>query len=74
MTETFDMIVLGVAALILIPVLLSPAGWLFAAIVVALWLLVAYGLRFALGVEKARRQGERGRIAEVRSRAERRDE
>lgn len=67
MTSTFDYVVLGVALLILAPVLLSPAGWLFAALVVVLWLVVAYGGRELWDMEKTRRQGERGKMHEVRS-------
>lgn len=67
MTSTFDYFVLGVALLILVPVLLSPAGWLFAAILVVAWLVVTYGGRELLDLEKQRRQGERGKKFEVRS-------
>lgn len=73
MTETFDKIVLGIALLILIPVLLSPAGWFFAVVLAVLWILAAYGTRWALGVEKARRTGERGRIAEARAKYDRKE-
>jgi hypothetical protein len=69
MTETFDKLVLVVAIAILIPVLLTPAGWIFAITVAVIWILLAYGIRYLAGLEKARRTGERGRIAEVRSRA-----
>jgi uncharacterized membrane protein len=67
MTGAFDRVVWIVAALILIPVLLSPAGWLFGIVLAVLWIVVAYGSREVLEIEKARRQGERGRIAEIRS-------
>lgn len=73
MSETFDKIVLGIALLLLVPVLLSPAGWLFAVTAAVLWVIAAYGIRWALGVEKARRTGERGRIKQVRADADRRD-
>lgn len=70
----FDKLVWGIAVLLLIPVLITPAGWAFAAVLVVLWLLVAYGGRYALEVEKQRRQGERGWAHEVRSRARHREE
>lgn len=65
--STFDKVVWIVALLILIPVLISPAGWLFAAILIVVWLAVAYGGREILEIEKGRRQGERGKIHEVRA-------
>lgn len=68
MTGTFDKVVWAIAILLLIPILLSPAGWLFGIVIAIVWILVAYGGREVLEIEKARRQGERGRIAEVRSR------
>jgi len=67
-TGTFDKVVWAIAILLLIPILLSPAGWLFGIVIAIVWILVAYGGREVLEIEKARRQGERGRIAEVRSR------
>lgn len=68
MTETFDKVVFGVVLLILIPVLLVPSGLIFALTVAVLWILVAYGTRYALDVEKERRSGERGRRAEIEAR------
>ncbi|WP_255149783.1 hypothetical protein [Halorarius halobius] len=71
MTSAFTYVVWGVALLLLIPVLLSPAGWAFALGLVILWLAVTYGGRELLDMEKKRRQGERGKMYEVRSRLER---
>lgn len=71
MTGTFDKVVWGVALLLAIPVLLSPAGWLFASIVILIWVALAYGGRELLEIEKSRREGERAKIHEVRSWRER---
>lgn len=71
MTGTFDKVVWGVALLIALPVLITPAGWLFAAIVILGWVVLAYGGRELLEIEKNRRQGERGKMHEVRSWRER---
>lgn len=71
MSETFDKVVWVVAAVILIPVALSPAGWLFAAVLAIAWLAVAYGGRYVLGVEKMRRSGERSAIHRVRNEEDR---
>lgn len=68
MSETFDKVVWIIALLILIPVVLSPSGWIFALIVAVVWVSVAYGGRYVLGVEKVRRSGERAKIQEIRSR------
>lgn len=65
-SSTFDKVALGGAVLLLLPALLTPAGWLFAAILALLWLITLYGGRYALEVEKERRKGERGRIRQIR--------
>lgn len=62
----FDKVVWAVVALILLPVLITPAGWAFALILAFVWLLATYGGRYALEVEKQRRQGERGMALDVR--------
>lgn len=65
----FDYVVLGVLAIILLPVLLTPAGWLFAGLLAALWLLLTYGGRYLLELNKWKSEGERGRVSAVRQRA-----
>jgi hypothetical protein len=67
MTGVFDYVVWGVAAILLIPVVLNPAAWLFGAVAAGVWVLFAYGGREALEIEKSRRQGERGKALEVRN-------
>lgn len=69
----FDKLVWIIAAVILIPILLSPAGWAFGAVLAVAWLVTAYGGRYLLQLEKQRRQGERGMINDVRMQARRRD-
>jgi hypothetical protein len=64
----FDKLVWGVVALIFLPVLITPAGWAFAAIIATGWVVVTYGGRYLLDLEKQRRQGERGLAHDVRRR------
>ena len=64
----FDKVVWAVVDLILIPVLITPAGWAFALVLAGGWLLVTYGGRYLLDLEKQRRQGERGMAYEIRRR------
>lgn len=72
--STLDYIVLAGILLILVPVLITPAGWLFAAIVVAIWLIATYGGRYFLELHKWKSEGERGRVSNVRRRARNRRE
>lgn len=62
----FDKVVLAVAGLLLLPVLISPAGWGFGFFLVLAWIVSAYGGRYLLDLEKQRRQGERGMSYSVR--------
>ncbi len=62
-----DKIIWSIVALILIPVLLNPAGAAFGVTIAAVWLIGAYALRYFLNLEKQRRQGERGFINDVRN-------
>lgn len=64
----FDGVVWGVAAVLLVPVLLSPVGWIVGAVVALAWILGAYGGRYLLQVERERRQGERGLAKDLRTR------
>jgi hypothetical protein len=66
--SAFNYVVAGVATLILLPVLLTPAGWMAALVLAAVWVAGAYTTRYLLEVEKARRTGERGAAARVRNR------
>lgn len=66
--STFDKVVLAGLVLIALPVLITPAGWAFALLLGIGWLALTYGGRELLEIEKQRRQGERGRAAEVRER------
>lgn len=70
---SFDKVVWIVAALLLVPVLLSPAGWAFGLFLALAWLATAYGGRYLLDLEKQRRQGERGMINDVRMQRRRRE-
>lgn len=63
-----EMAVWAIAILVLIPVLAVPAAWPLAAAIIVALLLSYYVGRELLDFEKTRRQGERGKIAEVRSR------
>lgn len=69
MTTLFDKVVWAVALIILIPVLLNPAGWPVAVALAMVWLAVSYGSRELLDLEKRRREGERGMVQDVRNRA-----
>lgn len=53
------------AALIFLPVLLSPAGWIFATIILVGWAIFVYGGRELIEIQKSRYQGERS--AKVRA-------
>jgi hypothetical protein len=64
----FDWVVWTIAVIILLPVLVSPAGVAFAVVAAVMWLIVAYGGRFVLEVERERRQGERGLARDIRNR------
>lgn len=66
--SVFDYVVWIIAAVLLLPVLITPAGWLFAVALAVAWVVVAYGGRFVAQVEKERRQGERGMASQVRDR------
>jgi len=61
-----DKIIWGIAIVLLLPVLVSPAGWLFGLTLAVGWLLAAYLTKYLLDLEKHRREGERGMIADVR--------
>jgi len=63
---------LGVA-LILLPALITPAGWIVGAVLALVWLLATYGSAYLLDLERHRREGERGMIKEVRQRSRRED-
>lgn len=65
----FDKAALLIAALFLIPVLATPAGWAFGLALAIAWLVVAYGGRYLLDLEKHRREGERGLASNVRHQA-----
>jgi amino acid permease len=67
LSSVFDWVVWGVVALLLIPVALNPAGWLAGLLLVGAWLVVTYGGREYLELEKSRRQGERAKALEVRN-------
>lgn len=64
----FDKVVWAVVIVILLPVLISPAGWAFALVLAFVWLVATYGGRYLLDLEKQRRQGERGMAYDVRKR------
>lgn len=64
----FDKVVWSVVLLIMIPVLITPAGWAFALVLAGAWVTAMYGGRYLLDLEKQRRQGERGMAYEVRRR------
>lgn len=64
--SAFDKVVLAGLVVLAIPVLITPAGWVFGVLLGALWLALTYGGRELLEIEKQRRQGERGRAAEIR--------
>lgn len=72
--STFDKIVWAGVVILLIPVLLSPAGWAIGLIAVVGWLALTYGGREAWEMEKSRREGERGMIKDVRRRSRRGEE
>lgn len=65
--SSFDKLVLLVAAILAIPILITPAGWLFGVILVVGWIATAYGARYLLDLERYRRQGERGWTNQIRS-------
>ena len=72
--SAFDKVVLVGLVVILLPVLITPAGWAFALLLGIGWIAVTYGGRYLLDLEKQRRQGERGMAHDVRQRARRGDE
>lgn len=66
--NVWEAVIWGVAVLILIPVLLNPAGWLFGLALLLVWLAIAYGVPHLIDLEKQRRQGERGMAKNIRNR------
>lgn len=70
----FDKIVLVGAVLLLLPVLITPAGWAFGLALALGWIATWYGGRYLLDLEKQRRQGERGMAHDVRMRGRRGNE
>jgi membrane protein implicated in regulation of membrane protease activity len=66
--SAFNYVVGAVALVILIPVLMTPAGWVAGVALAVVWVVGAYFGRYVLQVEKARRTGERGAAARVRNR------
>lgn len=68
----FDKVVWVIAALFLLPVLLTPAGLAFGVALAIAWLVAAYGGRYLLDLEKHRREGERGLANNVRTKARQR--
>jgi len=61
-----DKLIWTIAIVLLLPVLASPAGWTFGVALAVGWLIAAYGGKYLLDLEKHRREGERGMIADVR--------
>jgi hypothetical protein len=59
--NAFHYIVIGGALLLALPVLITPAGWVTAAVLVGLWLVVTVGGRWAvneyLDLKKQREAG-----------------
>lgn len=67
MTDSvFETIAWILAIILLVPVLINPAGWLVAVVLAGAVLLIYYGGRYLLDLEKQRRMGERGMISDVR--------
>lgn len=69
MTSLFNAFGLVVLAILLIPVLLNPAVWLFGGALVLLWVALWWGGRYVLELNKWKSEGERGHMANVRARA-----
>jgi len=61
-----DIVIVGLAAVLLVPILLNPISWPIFALAALLVLVGGYGIRYLLDLEKQRRSGERGRKAQVR--------
>lgn len=59
----------GGAILLLIPVLVSPAGWMIGVGLAVGWLLLTLVGPELWEMEKSRREGERGMIKDVRRRS-----
>lgn len=66
--STFDKVVWLLVALVFAPVLITPAGWMFATVVATIVVVASYGGRYLLDLEKQRRQGERGAARKIRDR------
>jgi hypothetical protein len=64
----WDYLIWGVAGLLLLPALVTPAGAAFAVVLAVGWLAVTYGGKYLLDLEKQRRQGERMDAFDVRQR------
>jgi hypothetical protein len=62
-----DTLLVGVAVLLLVPIALVPASWPVFALAAVVWLILGYGTRYVLDLEKYRRQGERQQSSSVRN-------
>lgn len=69
-----DKVIWGIAVLLLIPVLATPAGWAFGLVLAVAWIAAAYGVQYLLKLEVSRREGERGLANDVRMRARNRED
>jgi|AntRauTorcE11898_2_1112593.scaffolds.fasta_scaffold04956_6 hypothetical protein len=64
----FDWVVWAIAIIILLPLLVTPAGWIVAVALAVVWVLGTYFGRYLLQVERERRRGERGVAKQIRDR------
>lgn len=72
MTTIAEKVIWALAIVVLIPVLLNPATALASGALALGILAVGYGTRLLYGTYESRRQGERGRVRQMREREGRR--